>query len=358
MKKEKNLIENQGLINTYRKFRIKNYINKKNIKRRFFYFLKYKSFLLSNNYFITPQKQLGFVKTIEKSFINTSVIGVLNNNIAPQNKNFKLQNLCYSILYLYNCIFIKNIKPCTNAQRFQKKSFLIKFKPLLTFFKKNSNNKAGRNNMGNITVFTKGRKKKNNLIILTKSMFWDFNLRTLFSLIRNKNKIISLNKHLCGSYSLTPYTHGSEIGQYNFTSNLPKNFWRNFLPGNLVLLRFITRFSIISNIYINNIRKYTLANGTFSQIVEIFYDYNLVKIVLPSKYIKICSGWDFAFLGRNSQIDYKYNVLGKAGFNILKGKKSKVRGVARNPVDHPHGGRTKTNQPEVSIWGWVTKKGK
>jgi ribosomal protein L2 len=28
-----------------------------------------------------------------------------------------------------------------------------------------------------------------------------------------------------------------------------------------------------------------------------------------------------------------------------------------NPVDHPHGGRTKTVQPEVSPWGWVAKRG-
>jgi ribosomal protein L2 len=27
-----------------------------------------------------------------------------------------------------------------------------------------------------------------------------------------------------------------------------------------------------------------------------------------------------------------------------------------NPVDHPHGGRTKTNSPEVSLWGWVAKR--
>jgi large subunit ribosomal protein L2 len=32
--------------------------------------------------------------------------------------------------------------------------------------------------------------------------------------------------------------------------------------------------------------------------------------------------------------------------------------VAMNPVDHPHGGRTKTNKPEVSPWGWVTKYNK
>jgi large subunit ribosomal protein L2 len=56
-------------------------------------------------------------------------------------------------------------------------------------------------------------------------------------------------------------------------------------------------------------------------------------------------------LGRNTQTDKKFKVLGKAGTRILSGKKPKVRGVARNPVDHPHGGRTKTNQPEVSIWG-------
>ncbi len=64
------------------------------------------------------------------------------------------------------------------------------------------------------------------------------------------------------------------------------------------------------------------------------------------------------FLGKNSQPDYIYNRLGKAGINLILGKKPKVRGVARNPVDHPHGGRTKTNQPEVSIWGWVAKRNK
>jgi large subunit ribosomal protein L2 len=32
-----------------------------------------------------------------------------------------------------------------------------------------------------------------------------------------------------------------------------------------------------------------------------------------------------------------------------------VRGVAMNPVDHPHGGRTKTNSPEVTPWGKIAK---
>lgn len=62
-----------------------------------------------------------------------------------------------------------------------------------------------------------------------------------------------------------------------------------------------------------------------------------------------------AVLGRNSNIHHKRELTGKAGTNRLRGIRPTVRGVAMNPVDHPHGGRTKTVQPEVSPWGWVAK---
>ena len=56
----------------------------------------------------------------------------------------------------------------------------------------------------------------------------------------------------------------------------------------------------------------------------------------------------FAVLGRNSNLRHKRELIGKAGANRLAGIRPTVRGVAMNPVDHPHGGRTKTVQPEVS----------
>jgi len=83
--------------------------------------------------------------------------------------------------------------------------------------------------------------------------------------------------------------------------------------------------------------------------LDYFFDFNLTKFSLPSKNIKIISGWNFVYLGRNSQTSFRYTRFCKAGCLKYIGKKPKVRGVARNPVDHPHGGRTKTNQPEVSI---------
>ena len=81
----------------------------------------------------------------------------------------------------------------------------------------------------------------------------------------------------------------------------------------------------------------------------------LCLIKIPSKkrlYVSIDS---FATLGRNSNIFKKFEWYASAGSTSILGKKPCVRGVAMNPVDHPHGGRTKTNKPEVSPWGWVTK---
>lgn len=180
----------------------------------------------------------------------------------------------------------------------------------------------------------------------------------VFKILRNKNKLLTINKHTTGSFSIHPYITGVVLGQRVFCSILPKNFWVNDLPGSFIALRFLSNFTIISNVYVSSVRRYSLANGTFSQILESFLDFNLVKVLLPSKNIKFVSGWDFGYLGRNSQTNYNYNITGKAGSRILFGSKPKVRGVARNPVDHPHGGRTKTNQPEVSIWGWIAKRNK
>ena len=56
-----------------------------------------------------------------------------------------------------------------------------------------------------------------------------------------------------------------------------------------------------------------------------------------------------ATLGRNSNVFKKYQIYGGSRKLKLLGRRPIVRGVAMNPVDHPHGGRTKTNSPEVSI---------
>lgn len=110
------------------------------------------------------------------------------------------------------------------------------------------------------------------------------------SIFRNKSKLYFLSKHITGSLSLKPNVDGVEIGQFIFCSNLPKNFWKYQTVGHLVMLRFLSNFTIFSNVSLNGIRKYSLANGTYCQLLEFFYDFNFGKITLPTKQVKVISG--------------------------------------------------------------------
>ena len=56
-----------------------------------------------------------------------------------------------------------------------------------------------------------------------------------------------------------------------------------------------------------------------------------------------------------SNPDNQNIVIGKAGRQRWLGRRPTVRGVAMNPVDHPHGGRTKGGGHPVSPWGFPTK---
>ena len=84
-------------------------------------------------------------------------------------------------------------------------------------------------------------------------------------------------------------------------------------------------------------------------------DKNYAKIILPTNSIKIISFYCLVTLGRSSNIFYKDQFLSKAGYSLNVGIKPTVRGVAMNSVDHPHGGRTKTNSPELTPWGKIAK---
>jgi large subunit ribosomal protein L2 len=65
-----------------------------------------------------------------------------------------------------------------------------------------------------------------------------------------------------------------------------------------------------------------------------------------------------ATIGRVGNEDHKNIKLGKAGRSRWLGRRPKVRGVAMNPVDHPHGGgegRTSGGRHPVTPWGIPTK---
>jgi len=81
----------------------------------------------------------------------------------------------------------------------------------------------------------------------------------------------------------------------------------------------------------------------------------MCNIKLPSNFILNTSFFESATIGRTSNTFHNKIIYGKAGKNRYRGIRPSVRGIAMNPVDHPHGGRTNGGRPSTTPWGLPTK---
>lgn len=109
--------------------------------------------------------------------------------------------------------------------------------------------------------------------------------------------------------------------------------------------------------FLLNTYKFAKAPGTYCKFLYLTKCKNFFYINLPSKKKKKISTYFFVILGKCSNNLVKNLVFGKASLPIkIKNKRFGVRGIAKNPVDHPHGGKANSSSPELSPWGWVTKK--
>ena len=117
---------------------------------------------------------------------------------------------------------------------------------------------------------------------------------------------------------------------------------------------------IISNL--NNIKnkKISYAKSSGVNIIrkKTLKKVKLITIKFSSGIIKYFPYNIMCIYGSNSNFLVNKIVEGKWGNSLKKKKHINVRGVAKNPVDHPNGGRTKAKQPEYSPWGWVAKHNK
>jgi large subunit ribosomal protein L2 len=101
--------------------------------------------------------------------------------------------------------------------------------------------------------------------------------------------------------------------------------------------------------------QYVRSSGTKARIIKLDSSSHSALIQLPSGVKKIFSYYSFVMLGRLSLAENLNFLNGKAGYWRSFGLKSLVRGVAMNPVDHPHGGRTKAVKYPRTPWGKTTK---
>lgn len=260
-------------------------------------------------------------------------------------------------------IIRKGILTSIKNYRKYKKSILSK-KQKRNKLKYNIKRSFGRNNQGIITVRHKslGRKKlyreinfrrdTYDIFGIVKSIEYDPNRNAFISLIEyqleNGNKKLEYNIHI----------EGIKINDKVISSKNKVDI----TPGNSTILKNIPQGTIISCISIrpNDRAKLARAAGTYATIMEQFEKDTLIKMAKSGFLLKLkntCS----ATIGSISNSQFKNKMLYKAGQKIRMGIRPTVRGVAMNPVDHPHGGgegRGTVKRHPVSYTCKLSKGGK
>ena len=250
----------------------------------------------------------------------------------------------------------KIIKPITPSQRqtvlfinnFTKKLFI---KKLTKGFQRSN----GRNNQGKITVRHRGgghkrlyREIKFNRINTegtVKAICYDpnrsANIANVFDYKNNEN-----------FYILAP--EGLKVND-----KIESGPDSELKIGNALPLSNIPIGSVIHNISLKPFSKGKLIRsaGTSAQLLQ-KTENNYAKIRLNSGELRLILLNCYATLGVVSNINHKKIKLGKAGRSRWLNRRPHVRGVAMNPVDHPHGGgegKTSGGRPSVSPQGIITK---
>jgi large subunit ribosomal protein L2 len=129
-------------------------------------------------------------------------------------------------------------------------------------------------------------------------------------------------------------------------------------PGNASPLRGLPIGTIIHNVELKPMKGGQIARsaGAYAQLVG--RDAGYAQIRLNSGELRMVPDSCMATVGAVSNQDHMNEVLGKAGRVRHKGRRPHVRGVAMNPIDHPHGGgegRTSGGRHPVTPWGKPTK---
>lgn len=128
--------------------------------------------------------------------------------------------------------------------------------------------------------------------------------------------------------------------------------------GNALPLRQIPPGTPIHNIELKKGKGAQMVRSAGSSAIVMAKEKNYAQVRLPSGEVRLVHLDCKATIGVVGNADHKNISIGKAGRTRWLGRRPKVRGVAMNPIDHPHGGgegRTSGGRHPVTPWGVPTK---
>ena len=252
---------------------------------------------------------------------------------------------------------LKTFKPTTPSQRqlvIVDRSELHKGDPVKTLTE-GLRSKGGRNNHGRITVRWRGggHKRRYRMVDFKRRKFDVPATVERLEYDPNRTAFIALIKYEDGelSYILAPQ-------RLQAGDKVVSGERADIKPGNAMALKNIPVGTIVHNVEMKPGRGGQIARAAGSYVQLVGRDAGLALLRMSSGEVRMVRTECMATIGAVSNPDQQNIVIGKAGRNRWKGRRPSVRGVAMNPVDHPHGGgegRTSGGRHPVTPWGKSTK---
>lgn len=255
--------------------------------------------------------------------------------------------------YYMAIVALRQLKPRTPGTRWCKKLKLVKNSTALPkAFRVYRRWHAGRGSGGRVfsKTFTRRKFRKKITTQSTRLHFFDIAVSYSHHFTFEKFKSKILFKTKSGGAFVLPATPSNTPGRLYYSQDRYVPTFCRFFSGLPIELRIIPYYTRVSNVSTCPFYKfqYATSSGTFCTKLRAPKREKNLKLILPSKQYRFFTPNSLAIIGANNQ-QWLYKLsVGKSGTNVSRGVKQQVRGIAMNSVDHPHGGKANSVQPEVS----------
>ncbi len=217
------------------------------------------------------------------------------------------------------------------------------------------NEKSGHNNLGRTTSFNKGggHKRRYRLIDFKRNKLDVAAVVERIEYDPNRSAFIALVKYQDGEFGYILAPQKLQAGDSVVAADKA-----DIKPGNSMMLKNIPLGSIVHNVELKIGKGGQIARSAGSYVQIVGRDAGYVIVKLSSSEVRLIKGECRATVGSVSNPDHQNRSYGKAGRTRWLGIRPTVRGVAMNPIDHPHGGgegRTSGGRHPVTPWGKKTK---
>ncbi len=245
---------------------------------------------------------------------------------------------------------IRQFKPVTKSSRFRSVSDFAVItrstpeKSLTEPLKKS----GGRDNHGHISMrrIGGGHKRKYRIIDFKRNKFGMVATVREIEYDPNRSARIALVEYTDGEKRYILHPKGLNVGDTIVSGAGSDVRLANCLP-----LKEMPLGTAVHNVELKPGKGGQLARSAGSSLTVMAKEGDYVTLRLPSTEMRMIHGTCMATIGEVGNAEHELLSHGKAGKSRWLGKRPKVRGEVMNPVDHPHGGRTRGGRNVVDKWG-------